>query len=149
MCWAPARETLPGTPHVANLSLIVDNTAPTVAITNPASGAVVAGNVSLTSTASDATSGVTKVQYFVDDISVGLSITGPAYSINWDSTTVANGSPHGDGACYGFAGQHEDLSGSYGQRYECHSSSGYRHYNDRQSEPGVDGWNDQLLSSSD
>src|SRR5207253_1078571 len=49
----------------AAVSVTVDNRAPTVSVTAPASGASVAGTVSVTASASDNV-GVTGVQFYVD-----------------------------------------------------------------------------------
>ena len=67
---------------------------PTVALTAPASGATVNGSVALTATASAATMfglTVTRVDFFVDGSMVGTASASP-YTVNWDSTKVADGS---------------------------------------------------------
>ena len=66
------------------------DTAPTVSITNPLNGNPVTGSVSITVNATD-DKGVTKVEYFVDGLSIGTSTTSP-YTTVWDSTKVTNGS---------------------------------------------------------
>jgi hypothetical protein len=69
--------------------------APAVSLTAPASGATVNGTgVALTATAGAATmDGVTvmRVDFFVDGAMVGTMNTSP-YTVNWDSTKVADGS---------------------------------------------------------
>jgi CHRD domain/Bacterial Ig domain len=69
--------------------------APTVALTAPAANATVSGtSVALTATATAATmDGVTvaRVDFFVDATMVGTAATSP-YTVNWDSTKVADGS---------------------------------------------------------
>ncbi|NOK20015.1 M20/M25/M40 family metallo-hydrolase [Corallococcus carmarthensis] len=74
--------TLPGQPS--------DTTAPTVALTAPASGATVNGTTSITATASDNV-GISKVEFLVDGAVKGTVFSSP-YSYAWDSRTVANGS---------------------------------------------------------
>jgi hypothetical protein len=66
----------------------IDN-PPTVTITNPAEGATVSGTVTVTANASD-DNGVTQVQFFVDDVSLGIDTTAP-YEAVWNTTTVTNG----------------------------------------------------------
>lgn len=69
-----------------------DTTAPTVSMATPSNGATVSGtSVTLTATASDS-SGVSSVQFAVDEINIGSEDTSDPYSITWDSTTVADGS---------------------------------------------------------
>ncbi|HSX58469.1 MAG TPA: Ig-like domain-containing protein [Candidatus Saccharimonadales bacterium] len=67
-----------------------DTTNPTATLTAPASGATVSGTaVTFSANASDNV-GVTQVQFFVNNQSVGTDSTSP-YSIAWNSTTVNNG----------------------------------------------------------
>ena len=69
--------------------------APTVALTAPAANATVSGtSVALTATAAAATMDgvmVARVDFFVDATMVGTASTSP-YTVNWDSTKVADGS---------------------------------------------------------
>jgi hypothetical protein len=67
-----------------------DTTAPTVAISSPASGATVSGTVPVKATASDNV-GVTGVEFFVDGAPLGTDSTSP-YEVAWDTTTASNGS---------------------------------------------------------
>jgi hypothetical protein len=69
----------------------VDNTPPTVAVTAPAGGATVTGNVALTATATDNIA-VGGVQFTVDGTNVGFEDTTSPYSVTWDSTSVPNAS---------------------------------------------------------
>jgi subtilisin family serine protease len=66
-----------------------DTTPPTVAIGSPAGGATVAGTVTVSATANDA-SGISAVDFYVDGVSKVSDTTSP-YSFAWDTTTVANG----------------------------------------------------------
>ena len=69
----------------------IDTVAPTVAITSPASGATVSGNVKITATASDSGgSGVAQVRFNADGVLVGTSKSSP-YSVTWNARKVATG----------------------------------------------------------
>lgn len=72
---------------------VVDNAAPTVSITAPAAGSTVKDIVTVTANATDNTSGtgVTKVEFFVDNVLRATDTTSP-YSFSWDSKTVTDGS---------------------------------------------------------
>jgi hypothetical protein len=73
--------------------LTVDNvdTPPSVAITSPAPGAVVAGTTTIQATAADDRR-VTQVQFRVDGAGVGTDTNGDdGWSLAWDSTAVTDG----------------------------------------------------------
>ena len=73
-------------------TVTVDNTPPTVSLTAPTGGATLSGTVPLTATAGDAGSGIAKVDFLVDGKVVATATTGgPSYSVNWNTTTTANG----------------------------------------------------------
>jgi hypothetical protein len=74
----------------APVSIIVDNTAPTTAISAPAQSAKVRGTVQITATASD-NLGVARVEFYAGTTLIGTATTAP-YSVNWDTTSTANGS---------------------------------------------------------
>jgi uncharacterized protein (TIGR03118 family) len=65
-----------------------DIVAPTVALTAPAAGEL-SGTVAVTSNATDNVA-VTQVQYLAGTTVIGTATTAP-FSIDWDTTTVANG----------------------------------------------------------
>lgn len=68
-----------------------DTTPPTVAMTSPANGATVSGaTVAVSANASD-NIGVTSVQFQLDGTNLGAALTAAPYSMNWDTTVVANG----------------------------------------------------------
>jgi hypothetical protein len=68
----------------------VDN-PPGVTITNPASGATVAGTVNVTATATD-DNGVNQVEFFVDGNSIGVDNNGlDGWSASWDTTLATEG----------------------------------------------------------
>lgn len=66
---------------------LFDNQPPTVTLASP--GATVSGTVALNATATD-DRGVTVVRFFADAVLIGSDSTSP-YSVDWDTTTVANG----------------------------------------------------------
>jgi hypothetical protein len=70
---------------------VLDTTAPTVSLQQPASGATVSGSVTVTATASDNV-GVVGVQFKVDGANIGAEDTTSPYSASWNTTTVGNGS---------------------------------------------------------
>jgi subtilisin family serine protease/PKD repeat protein len=93
---SPGKVTSPGTGS-PNLLLYMatigngsgDNTAPTAALTAPASGATVLGTVTVTADASDNV-GVTRVSFFANGAVIGTDTTAP-YSVTWDTTQGGNG----------------------------------------------------------
>ena len=64
---------------------VVNNQAPVVTITTPKT-AITGDEVTFTSTATDLDGTVTQVEYFVDNVSVGVDATAP-YAIKWKTTT--------------------------------------------------------------
>jgi hypothetical protein len=66
----------------------IDSTPPTVAFTQPATGATVAAGVVLRADASDAR-GVVRVRFFVDDVEIPGSATVAPYWVSWDTADVA------------------------------------------------------------
>ena len=67
-----------------------DTTPPTVTISAPASGATVSGTTAVSASASDDV-GVAGVQFQLDGANLGAEDTTAPYSINWDTTTTADG----------------------------------------------------------
>ena len=72
------------------ISVTVNN-PPTVSITAPTSGATVSGTTTVTASANSG-SGVASVQFQLDGSNLGSAVTSSPYSINWNTTTVLNGS---------------------------------------------------------
>jgi hypothetical protein len=68
----------------------IDLTAPTVAITSPADGATVTGNVKITASASDVGSGVAQVSFYVDGNLIGTAKSAP-YNVTWNTRKVTAG----------------------------------------------------------
>ena len=68
---------------------VVNDRVPTVRITDPAHGAVVAGTVSIVAAASDDTTGV---GFFIDGKSIGLDLSGvDGWWAAWNTTGTSNG----------------------------------------------------------
>jgi hypothetical protein len=61
-----------------------------VSLTAPADGSTLTGSVSLAAAASDASTGIAKVEFLVDGTVVGSDTTSP-YGVTWSSSSVANG----------------------------------------------------------
>lgn len=68
-----------------------DTIAPTISITSPPNGSTISGTVTVSADASDNV-GVVGVQFKVDSSNIGSEDTTAAYSVSWNSSTVANGS---------------------------------------------------------
>jgi len=79
-----------------------DTTAPVASITAPAEGASLTGAIDVTATATDNV-GVTKVEFYVDSILVGSSLTSP-YKASIDTTKFANGAHSLEAKAYDSAG---------------------------------------------
>ncbi|MCY1078280.1 Ig-like domain-containing protein [Archangium lansingense] len=74
----------------AGVSVTIDNTAPTTALSAPAQNAAVRGTVPVSATASD-NIGVAQVEFYADGTLLGSATTAP-YAVSWDTTAWANGS---------------------------------------------------------
>ena len=72
-----------------------DRTPLTVSITSPGAGVTVSQRVILNASATNASAtdstGVTQVQYAVDNVVLGSAVTVAPYTATWDTTAVANG----------------------------------------------------------
>jgi uncharacterized repeat protein (TIGR01451 family) len=76
-----------------NTTVLADsNTAPTVSITSPVTGALIVGpvNISVSATASDSDGSVSKVDFYGDGTLIGTSTAAP-YSISWNNVSFG---PH-------------------------------------------------------
>ena len=69
-----------------------DSTTPTVSITSPTTGAVVSGSSVVVSANATDNTGVAGVQFKLNGSNIGSEDTSSPYAINWDTTTVLNGS---------------------------------------------------------
>ncbi|WP_434315703.1 galactose oxidase-like domain-containing protein [Leifsonia sp. P73] len=68
-----------------------DTVPPSVAMTAPTGGSTVAGTVAVSANATD-NIGVASVQFLLDGTPLTPVVTGSPYTIQWDSTSVGNGS---------------------------------------------------------
>lgn len=68
-----------------------DLTPPTVALTAPADGATVSGEVTLSAVANDNVS-VARVQFFLNGVELQAADTTAPFAITWNSTSAVNGS---------------------------------------------------------
>jgi subtilisin family serine protease len=75
----------------ASRSVTIDRTAPTVALSAPASGATVSGTVTVSATASDS-NGIGRVEFYRDGSTLIATDSSSPYSVSWDTTTTAAGS---------------------------------------------------------
>jgi hypothetical protein len=71
-------------------TVLTDTTAPQVTLTAPAPGATLSGVVTISADASDDVA-VTGVQFLLNGSSLGAEDTQAAFSLSWDTRTVANG----------------------------------------------------------
>ena len=72
------------------ISVTIDRTKPSVALTAPAGGATVSSIVTLSANASD-NAAVQSVQFRIDGAELGARDTWAPYSVAWNTNTVANG----------------------------------------------------------
>lgn len=72
-------------------NVTVDNTAPTVNVSSFEDGAFIAGVIRLEADATDATSGVSQVEFFVDGTSLRVDTSSP-YGADWDTSAANDGS---------------------------------------------------------
>jgi len=75
----------------ASISITIDNTPPTVSITNPLGGEVT-GTVSITVTAND-TNGISKVEFYINNVKKGEDTEAP-YVYEWNTAALQYGSTH-------------------------------------------------------
>ena len=73
-----------------SISVTIDRTRPSVALTAPAAGATVSSIVTISANASD-NGAVQSVQFTVDGADLGARDSSAPYSIAWNTSTVANG----------------------------------------------------------
>jgi len=89
---ARATDSANNTTNAAQITVTVDNVddPPTVAITSPVNGDTVSGTIEVTADATD-DKGVTQVEFFVGDASIGVDKDGSdSWSISWDTTEVGD-----------------------------------------------------------
>jgi fibronectin type 3 domain-containing protein len=83
---------------------VPDLTPPTVSITSPLNGATVLGTISIDADATD-NIGVVGVQFQLDGVDLGTEDLTSPYSVNWDTTTVADDN-------YGLTAVARDVAGN-------------------------------------
>jgi Bacterial Ig domain/Carboxypeptidase regulatory-like domain len=88
---AAGSNTAASNDQVFSTSGSAGTTSPSVAITSPAAGATVSGNVHLTAAASDSI-GITSVQFRLDGGNVGASLAAAPYAYTLSTTSLPNGS---------------------------------------------------------
>lgn len=86
---AVARDGAGNIGTAAPVSVTVDNIPPSVSITAPASGAMVAGIITVSATAADDVS-VVGVQFKLDGANLGAEVTTAPYAVNWNTASVSN-----------------------------------------------------------
>lgn len=71
---------------------LVDNTAPSVSLIDPKTGATVQGTITVSANASDGTNGtgISKVEFYEGTNLIGTDATSP-YSISWNTASVGDG----------------------------------------------------------
>jgi hypothetical protein len=69
-----------------------DKEPPTVAITSPAAGATVSGQVQVSASASDKLDAISSVQFYLNGLPLGSAVTSAPYAITWFTTLASNGS---------------------------------------------------------
>jgi Big-like domain-containing protein len=80
-----------GESDVTVANSVPDTSAPSVSFTNPASGASVSSQVTVSADASDNV-GVVGVQFKLDGSNLGSEDTSSPYSVSWDTTNASNAS---------------------------------------------------------
>jgi hypothetical protein len=88
---AVARDAGGNTASAADVTVTIDNVAPTVTVTAPANNSLVRGSILVAADAADNVA-VAGVQFLLDGASLGSEVTTAPYSVTWDSTAVASGS---------------------------------------------------------
>ncbi len=83
---------------------LADQTVPTVSITAPAAGSIVAGTRDITANAADNSggTGIGKVEFYIDNVLKSTDTTAP-YAYTWDSKTIADGSHNVTAKAYDLA----------------------------------------------
>jgi subtilisin family serine protease len=92
----------------AAVTVIVDNTAPTVAFSAPAQSALLRGTVQVTATASD-NQAISRVEFYEGTTLLGTATTAP-YAVSWDSTASPSGSLTLRAKAYDLAGNVQQIS---------------------------------------
>lgn len=86
---AVARDGAGNIGTAAPVSVTVDDVPPSVSITAPVSGAMVAGIITVSATAADDVS-VVGVQFKLDGANLGAEVTTAPYAVSWNTASVSN-----------------------------------------------------------
>ncbi len=86
---AVARDGAGNIGTAAPVSVTVDNVPPSVSITAPVSGAMVAGIITVSAAAADDVS-VVGVQFKLDGANLGAEVTTAPYAVSWNTASVPN-----------------------------------------------------------
>lgn len=89
---AIARDAAGNVTTATAVTVTVDNSPPSVAISTPAANAMLGGAVTISAGASDS-SGIVGVQFVIDGVPLGAEDTSAPYSAVWDTAAVGDG-PH-------------------------------------------------------
>ncbi len=80
-----------GNTGTANLTVTLsDTTAPTIALTAPATGSIVTSTVAVSGSATDNV-GVAGVQFRLDGVNLGAEVATTPYTVQWNTTTAPDG----------------------------------------------------------
>ncbi len=69
-----------------------DKEPPTIAITSPAAGATVSGQVQVSANVIDTLDAISSVQFYLNGLPLGSPVTSAPYAITWFTTLAGNGS---------------------------------------------------------
>ena len=78
-------------PTEAVRTFIVDYSPPAVALTAPAGSATVSGTITLKAIASDASTSVTRMKWFLDRVEIARDATGEPWEKSWSTASFSNG----------------------------------------------------------
>ncbi len=110
--WVNATDNV-GNMASTKITIYIDNTPPSVRITQPSNGAYVTGTITIEVSASDSGSGMAKVVYYYDSVTssneIGSSTTSP-YSVSWDTSSVSDGTHTIYAVAYDKAGNSKQTS---------------------------------------
>ena len=79
-----------GTSDVVKVTVVNDNTIPSVTVTDPVNGGTVSGNTVVAATASDDV-GIPVVQFFLDGAPLGAPVSAPPFMTTWNTRASSSG----------------------------------------------------------
>ncbi len=80
-----------GNNNTEKITVTIDNTAPSLEILSPIDGSLIKGPINITASAQDETTGVKKVEFYIDSILID-EISEAPYTTIYDSTAITDGS---------------------------------------------------------